>query len=302
MTAALSQPLPHRAGDVALVGRPNVGKSTLLNTLVGNKVAIVTPRAQTTRQRVAGIRTLPQAQIVFLDTPGMHEARSLLNRRMVEVARRTLTEADAVVVVVDATAGIRAEDRSLIERALGDAKPLLVALNKIDRMPKPALLPLLAELGELAPRRDIVPVSALHATGVDLLLHAIVRLLPPGPRLYGEDEFTTASERFLVAELIREQLFLALREEVPYGTAVVIDRFEDRPDRPVTVVCATILVTRASHKPIVLGTGGLRLRAIGSRARRALEHLLARNVFLELFVRVEPDWTCDPRRLQELGL
>lgn len=293
---------PHRAGDVALVGRPNVGKSTLLNALVGAKVAIVTPKPQTTRQRIAGIRTLPHAQIVWLDTPGIHEARSLLNRRMVEVARRTLADADATVLVVDATAGVRAGDRALAELVLGSAKPLLIALNKIDRVPKPALLPLMADLGRIAPGSDIVPVSARYATGVDILLHAVTSLLPEGPRVYGEEEFTTASERFLAAELIREQVFLAVRAEVPYGTAVVVERFEDRPDRPLTVLSATILVERAGHKPIVLGEGGTRLRAIGSRARTALERLLGRDVFLELFVRVAPGWTRDARRLEELGL
>ena len=292
----------HRAGQVALVGRPNVGKSTLLNALVGAKVAIVTPKPQTTRNRICGIRTLPGAQVAFLDTPGIHAARSPLNRRMVEVARRTLEEADAVVLVIDAAGGLGAGDRELVASLAASRVPVVVALNKIDRVAKPALLPLMAALGALLLGRDLVPVSALRGSGVDVLLDVVVRALPEGPPRYAEDEFTTATERFLAAELVREQVFLATREEIPYGTAVVVERFEERGDRAVVVIAATILVERESHKPIVLGAKGERLGQIGTRARAELEALLGTKVFLELFVRVEPDWARSRRRLEELGL
>jgi len=292
----------HRSGFAALIGRPNVGKSTLLNRLTGEKLAIVSHKPQTTRNRILGVVTRPEGQVAFLDTPGIHAARSPLNRRMVEVARRTLEEADAVVLVIDAAAGLGAGDRELVASLAASRVPVVVALNKIDRVAKPALLPLMAALGALLPGRDLVPVSALRGSGVDVLLDVVVRALPEGPPRYAEDEFTTATERFLAAELVREQVFLATREEIPYGTAVVVERFEERGDRAVVVIAATILVERESHKPIVLGAKGERLGQIGTRARAELEALLGTKVFLELFVRVEPDWARSRRRLEELGL
>ena len=292
----------HRAGYVAIVGRPNVGKSTLLNALVGAKVAIVTPKPQTTRNRIVGIRTLPQAQIVFLDTPGIHDARSSLNRRMVDVARRTLGEADAVLLVVDAMAGVTPADRELCASLKAVRATTVVGLNKIDRVPKPKLLPILATLGELLPDRSLVPVSARTGDGVPRVLDAVTDTLPEGDRLYPEEDYTTETERFLVQEIVREQLFLALEQEIPYGTAVVVDEFTEKPDRKVTVIAATIIVDRPNHKAIVLGAGGRSLRDIGQRARLGLEKLLGTKVFLELFVRVEPGWVRNPRRLAELGL
>lgn len=294
--------MTHRAGFVALAGRPNVGKSTLLNALVGTKVAIVTPKPQTTRNRVAGIRTLPEAQVVLLDTPGLHAARSPINKRMVEVARRTLEEADAILFVVDATAGLGPGDRELAAELAAGSRPVIVAANKIDRVPKPALLPLLAAIGALLPGRDIVPVSARSGDSVPRLLDVVVPLLPEGPALYADDEFTPETQRFLAQELVREQVFLAMHEEIPYGTAVVVERWEEKPDKDLVVIDATILVERDSHKGMIVGGGGSRLRDIGTRARREIEALLGRRVFLELFVRVEPDWSRSGQRLSELGL
>ena len=292
----------HRAGYVAIVGRPNVGKSTLLNALVGTKIAIVTPKPQTTRNRIVGIRTLPDAQAVFVDTPGIHEARSLLNRRMVDVARQTLGQADVVLLVVDATAGVTPGDRELGASiaAVGGAK--VVALSKRDRVAPRALLPAMAALGELVPGAEVVPVSARTGENVGALLDVVVQALPEGPRLYPDDEYTAETERFLVEERIREQLFLQTEEEIPYGTAVVVDEFTEKPDRNVLVVAATIVVDRPGHKGIVIGRGGERLREIGQAARLELEALFGVKVFLELFVRVEPGWARNPRRLKELGL
>jgi len=294
--------MPHRAGFAAIVGRPNVGKSTLLNALVGTKVAIVTPKPQTTRNRIVGIRTLPEVQIAFLDTPGLHEARSLLNRRMVDVAQQTLGEADVVLFVVDAIAGVSPADRELATRLARLRATTIAVLNKRDRVRPPALLPAMAALGECLPGRDVFPASARTGEQVDAILAAVVAALPVGPRLYPEDEYTTETERFLVQETIREQLFLQTEEEVPYGTAVEVEEFAAQPQRNLLVLRATIVVDRPTHKGIVIGAEGRRLREIGRRARLELERLFGVRVFLELFVRVEEGWARNPRRLRELGL
>ena len=294
--------MPHRAGFAAIVGRPNVGKSTLLNALVGTKVAIVTPKPQTTRNRIVGIRTLPEAQIAFLDTPGLHEARSLLNRRMVDAAQQALAEADVVLFVVDAIAGVSPADRELATRLAGLRASTIAVLNKRDRVRPPALLPAMAALGECLPGREVFPASARTGEQVDAVLAAVVAALPVGPRLYPEDEYTTETERFLVQETIREQLFLQTEEEVPYGTAVEVEEFAEQPARNLLVLRATIVVDRPSHKGIVIGADGRRLREIGRRARLELERLFAVRVFLELFVRGEEGWARNPRRLRELGL
>jgi GTP-binding protein Era len=294
--------MSHRAGTAVIVGRPNVGKSTLLNALVGQKIAIVTPRPQTTRTRIVGIRTLPHAQLVLLDTPGIHPARSLLNRRMVDTARATLADADVAVLVLDAADGLLRGDRELVAGLAPSTGPVVVVANKIDTVAKPKLLPLMAEVATSLPRAEIVPVSARTGAEVGTLLNVLVAQLPVGPRLYPEEEFTTETERTLVQELVREQIFLATRAEVPYGVAVVVDAFGERPEKQLTVVQATILVARESHKGIVIGAGGAMLRQIGSAARREIEQLLGTRVFLELFVRVEPSWSENARRLTELGL
>ena len=295
--------MAHRAGYVAILGRPNVGKSTLLNALVGAKVSIVTPKPQTTRNRIIGIRTLPdRAQIAFLDTPGIHEARSLINRRMVETARQALAEADVVLVLVDAAAAVTPGDRALAGTLAPLPATTIVVLNKADRVARPELLPIMATLGELLPGREIIPASALTGENVDTVLGRVVDALPEGEPFYEAEEYTTATERFLVQELIREQLFRQTEEEVPYGTAVVVEEFAEKPERNVLVLHATILVDRPSQKPIVIGAGGQRLREIGRRARLEMEALFGRRVFLELFVKVEPGWARNPRRLAELGL
>jgi len=294
--------MTHQAGYAAIVGRPNVGKSTLLNALVGAKVAIVTPKPQTTRNRIVGIRTLPEAQVVFLDTPGMHRARSLMNRRMVEVARRTLGEADVVLYVLDAAVGITADDRAVAAGLSELAVTTIAVVNKRDRVSPLELLPVMGTLGEILPGREVIPASARTGENIPVLLAATVAGLPEGSRLYPEDHYTTETERFLVEELIREQIFLQTEEEVPYGTAVVVEEFTDKPDRHLLVVRATILVDRPGHKGIVIGAGGQRLREIGRRARLALEGLFGVKVFLELFARVESGWARDRRRLEQLGL
>jgi len=291
----------HRSGYATIVGRPNVGKSTLLNALVGAKVAAVSPKPQTTRNRITGICTRPDAQVVFLDTPGLHPARSPLNRRMVDTARRTLTEADVLLMVVDATAGIGPGERALVETLLATKKPIVVALNKIDKVQRQSLLPIMAAIGQLMPGADVVPISARRSEATEVLLQRVAAALPEGPALHPDDEYTAEPARFLAQEMLHEQVFLGTAEEVPYGSAVVIDEFDESAGTLIRIH-ATVLVSRESHKAIIIGAGGARLKEIGTKARLALEESLGTKVFLEIFVRVEPTWSRNPRRLGELGL
>jgi GTP-binding protein Era len=289
-----------RCGTVALAGRSNVGKSTLLNRLLGAKVAITSRRPQTTRSRVLGVRTLPGAQMIWVDTPGIHRARSLLNRRMVDAAERAIAEADVVVVVIDAAEGLIPQDREIIDRVAESRQPWLAALNKIDLLADKALIPLLDGIGRVLPNVDLVPVSAVAGKNLAALERAVAERLPLGPALYSEDELTDQSGRALVQEFVREQIFAATEGEVPYKTAVFVERFEEKPG--VNVVSATILVERESQKRILIGAAGSMIRAIGSRARQELERFFGKRFYLELFVKVRRDWTRSPRILDELGL
>lgn len=293
---------PHRSGFVAIVGRPNVGKSTLLNQLLGEKIAIVTPKPQTTRNRIRGIKTVANAQIVLLDTPGIHRAHSVMNRRMVETALKTLDEVDGVLWLVDASTGIGREDEDIARTLSRSETAALILLNKVDSVAKGKLLPLMERLAELLPGREIVPVSALKGEGVALLLDLIIKQLPEGPRYYPEEELTDQTERFLAAEIIREKVFLLTREEIPYGTAVTVEEFSEKEARNLIVIKATIHADRDSHKPILIGKKGSMLKEIGKRAREELELLLGCRIFLELFVKVHRGWTEDPNALAELGL
>lgn len=295
-------PPGHRSGFVSIVGRPNVGKSTLLNRILGRKIAAVTPKPQTTRRRLLGIKTLDDAQVLFFDTPGIHAARDLLNTRMVECAVASLGEGDIALWVVDAGAGLTGADRDVAARLSAAGKPVVVAINKMDAVHKPQLLPTIAAVAELLPDRAVVPVSALRGENVDELLQALIALLAEGPRYYPPDELTDEPERAIAAELVREKVMLATRDEVPYAVAVSVDAFEEKPERNLVVIKATIHVARDSQKPIVIGERGARIKSIGQAARRDLETLLGTRVFLELFVRVQADWTTHPGRLREFGL
>jgi GTP-binding protein Era len=292
----------HRSGFCAIVGRPNVGKSTLLNQLLGEKIAIVTPKPQTTRNRITGIKTTPACQVVFLDTPGIHRARSLMNRRMVETALRTLREVDGVLWMVDARSGIHREDEDIAQTLKESQTATLILLNKIDVIAKAELLPLMARCASMLPEREIVPVSALKAENLPLLLDRIEKLLPEGPPYYPEGEVTDQTERFLASEMIREKIFLLTREEIPYATAVTVEEFSEKEEKNLIVIRATIYTDRVSHKPILLGKRGAMLKKIGTQAREEIEALLGCKVFLELFVKVRTGWTQDPHALTELGL
>ena len=295
-------PADFRSGFVSILGRPNVGKSTLLNQLLGEKIAIVSPRPQTTRNRIMGIKTVPGGQILLLDTPGIHRARSLLNRRMVDVAKRSLGDVEAVVWVVDAVGGIRGDDGDIAGILARSGHPTLIALNKIDAVSKGRLLPVMARLAELLPERDIIPISALTGDSVPMLVDEILKRLPAGPRYFPEDELTDQTERFIAAELIREKVFLRTRQEIPYGTAVSVQSFEEKNEGSLVVIGATIHTERDSHKPILIGKRGAALKEIGSAARQDLEHLLGCRVYLELAVKATPGWSRDPRSLAAFGL
>lgn len=292
----------HRAGFVVLGGRSNVGKSTLLNRMVGQKVAIVSPRPQTTRRRIVGVRNDAGAQFIFIDTPGIHHAPRELNRRMVDTARRALGEAEVVLAVVEAADKLAAEDRDALAELAALNAPMVVALNKIDRVARPILLPLIEEIRTLAPAAEIVPVSARTGENVDELLETLRPMLPEGPALMTDDAYTDQTERTLAEEVIREKIFLRMRQEIPFSTAVKVERFEENPERKLRRIAAVIVVERPSHKGMIIGAGGRMLKEIATAARLELEEILSSRVFLEVVVRVEPDWTKDPRKLAEYGL
>lgn len=302
----------HRFGYVALIGRPNAGKSTLLNRVVGEKVAIVTHKPQTTRHRITGIHTTESAQVVYVDTPGLHQGRRhALNRRMNQVAEAALEEVDLVVAVIDAR-NPGSGDRAILARAAAAGRPLILALNKVDGIDdRGRLLPVTEELVDacrsgLAPESGrIVPagvfyISALKGDAVNDLQEAVVEALPEGPPVFEADSYTDRSVRFLAAELIREQLMLNLHQELPYGTTVEIERFEETDGR--TAIGAVIHVNEDRHKGMVIGRGGETLKRIGTRARIEIEKMLGWPVHLDVWVRTTRDWINDPARLQELGL
>jgi GTP-binding protein Era len=289
-----------RCGTVTLAGRSNVGKSTLLNRLLGEKVAITSEKPQTTRSRVLGISTHPEAQVIWIDTPGIHRARSLLNRRMVDAAQRSILDADTLAVVVDAADGLGEEDRSVIATVRDAKRPWLVVVNKIDLIGDSRLVPLLDGLGEEVGGADLIPVSAKTGKNIATLERAVTAMLPAGEAVYPEDQLTDQSERALVQEFVREQILAETRGEIPYRTAVVVERFEEKAG--VNVVAALILVERDSQKRILIGSGGAMIRQIGTQARYELERFFGKRFFLELFVKVRRDWTKSPRTLSELGL
>jgi len=293
---------PFRSGYIAIVGRPNVGKSTLLNQLLGEKVAIVTPKPQTTRNRITGIRTTAHSQIVFVDTPGIHQARSLLNRRMVDTALQALHGVDGILWLLDARDKIGPEEEGIAGMLAEFETPILILLNKIDLVSKGKLLPLIQRCSELLPNKEIVPISALHGEGLPLLSEIVERGLPAGPHYFPEGEFTDQTERFIASEIIREKIFLLTREEIPYGVAVTIDGFTEKEGKDLIVIQATIHTERDSHKPILIGKKGAMLKEIGKQAREELEALFGCKVFLELFIKVDKGWTQDPHALTEMGL
>ncbi len=291
-----------KAGFVALVGRPNAGKSTLLNRLVGQKVAIVSDKPQTTRTRILGVRNDEGGQIVFIDTPGIHRPLHRLNVRMVDVAVQSISQADVVCAVADATEAIGGGDQYLGTLLARGSCPTILALNKIDRVPKPALLPLIEGWSRLARFEDIVPVSALSGENEDALVRALLRHLPEGDALYPADYLTDQPERAYVAEIIREKVLRHTHDELPFSSAVLVDRFEDPDERGLMRLFCTILVERESQKPIVIGRGGSMIKRIGTESREELERFFGARVFLDLRVKTRAGWREDPRMLDEIGI
>ncbi|HTY55018.1 MAG TPA: GTPase Era [Candidatus Binataceae bacterium] len=292
----------YRAGFVALGGRSNVGKSTLLNRLIGCKVAIVTPLPQTTRRRILGIRTDPDAQLILIDAPGVHESRKLLNQRMVGRARACLKEGDVVVGLIHAAPRIDRDDLEFLAEFRELRQPKIIAINKIDLIPRPSLIPLAEQCAQMAPGAEIVPVSALSGENVEELVSTIKALLPLGGALMPDDQYTDQSERMLAEEVILEKIFFAMREEIPFSTAVKVEEFISDAERKLLRIAALIVVERESHKGMIIGAGGRRLKEIGQAARIELEQLFESKIFLQLTVKVEKNWTRDPRRIEELGL
>lgn len=291
---------PFRSGFVSLVGRPNAGKSTLLNALVGQKVAIVADKPQTTRTSVQGVLTLPgEAQIVFMDTPGIHRADTPLNKRMADTVRAALEERDLLLFVADASRPLGEEDRRAVDVARKTSTPVALVLNKVDLLKdKSVLLPLIEQYKALYDFAEYVPVSATKGAGLDELRKVILEKLPEGPAYFPDDYITDQPERFLAAELVREKVLLATRREVPHSVAVTVDRWEQTPQ--LTRIYATIRVERPGQKGIVIGAQGAMLKRIGTLARHEMEKLFGIRIYLDLHVRVQPGWREKPAFLDAL--
>jgi GTP-binding protein Era len=290
-----------RCGFVAIIGAPNAGKSTLLNRLTGAKLSIVTPKAQTTRARVLGIVIRGAAQILLIDTPGIFTPKRRLDRAMVAAAWDGATEADFLILLVDAKAGLTAALREIIARLKAAARPMALVLNKVDLLERGKLLPLTQELSALADFEQVFMISAAQGDGVEVLLDFCAAKLPPGPFLYPEDELTDLPDRLLAAEIVREQIFLQTRDEVPYGATVETESFASKKDGSIRIE-AIIYVARAAHKAILIGAGGARIKDIGARARRELGPLLDCKVHLFLRVKERPGWDEEAARIRATGL
>ena len=295
-----------RAGFAALVGRPNVGKSTLLNRLLGQKLAIVSHKPQTTRGRILGVVTRPDYQVALLDTPGLHEAKGGLNARMVQQALHTLSDADVALFLIEAgSPAMDSATRKALQQVKGAGKPTFLVINKIDTVQKPMLLPLIDRWKGEHDWTEVYPLSALKGENVEGLLDAVAKHLPEGEQMFPPEQWTDVPERDLCGELIREQILQQTQQEVPYSSAVLIEEFDEEERkvgrRGLVRITATILVERDSQKSILIGKGGSMLKVIGTRARGEMERLLSAKVFLQLHVRVEPEWTRSAKGMRRAG-
>lgn len=291
-----------RSGFVALIGRPNAGKSTLLNHLVGEKIAAVSNKPQTTRHKIRGIVTTDAGQIVFVDTPGVHKPGYLLNRRMMAAVHDAILSVDLVVLMRDAFVSTGNGDRFVLDLIKKSEKPAVLVLNKVDKIKdKTELLPLIEFYSKEYDFKEIIPVSALKGEAVEILLSEIVKHLPEGKPLFEEDEMTDQPLRQLVAEMVREKILLTTGDEIPYVTAVVTEKFDESNPKVTKIFCA-IYVERSSQKGIIIGKGGSKLKKIGAEARRDIENLLGKKVYLQLFVKVVKDWRNRERNLDEMGI
>ena len=290
-----------KSGFISILGKPNVGKSTLLNRILGDKIAIVSEKPQTTRTRILGIKNIENGQLIFLDTPGIHEARSKLHNAMVRSAFQAGREADLVLLLTEAHQPCVEVDKSILKDLAPHKIPVFLIINKIDLVTKTHILPLIETYHALYPFREIIPLSAMLGDGVSQLVETIPKYLPSGPRFFPPDMTTDQSERFLAAEMVREQVFHHTYQEVPYAIGVGIDTFKDDPDKGLLSISATILVERQSQKAILIGKKGQMLKRIGTHARQEMERFFETKVFLRLWVKVARDWSDDPRRVKEMG-
>jgi len=290
-----------KSGFVSIVGRPNVGKSTLLNRVLGQKIAITSDKPQTTRNRILGIHTVPEGQVLFLDTPGIHRPKGRLNKFMVDQALNACTGVDLVFFLVEATDKPGGGDKFVMDVLRQSGIPVFLVINKIDLVKRETLLPLIDFYAQQFDFAEIVPVSAATGEGVERLVASAIRYLPVGPHYYPEEMVTDLPERFIVAEMIREQLLRQTRDEIPHGVAVEVERFEEKPEQDLVVIGAVVHVERDTHKRIVLGKNGSRIRAIGQSARHELERFLGSRVYLDLFVHVQKNWTDSSGQLRRFG-
>ena len=289
-----------KSGFVSLLGRPNAGKSTLLNRIVGQKLAIVSDKPQTTRARVAGVKNYPEAQVVFVDTPGVHKPTHRLNVRMVDVALESMREVDVIALIVDASVKPGKGDRYMLDLLQDTRQPVILVLNKVDLIAKPKLLPLIDHYRQEHAFVEIVPVSAVDGTNVEVLEGLFLQHLPEGEPMYPPDYVTDQTERFFAAEVVREQVLQLTHDELPFSTAVVVDRFDESSSAERVDLYCTILVDRESQKPIVIGKGGAMIKRIGTAARAELEQYLEKHVYLDLHVKVRSEWRDDERMLDEI--
>jgi GTP-binding protein Era len=290
-----------KSGFIGIIGRPNVGKSTLLNGIMGEKIAITTHKPQTTRNRITGIKNLENGQFIFLDTPGIHKATTPLGKYMVKAAVDTFGDMDLMLLLVETGRKVHDDDIFIIKSLEGVKAPVILAINKIDITEKKLLLPLIDELSDLFPFREIIPISALKSDGLDVLIDRIWEILPEGPQYFPDDMITDVSERFLAAEIIREKITILTHQEIPYSTAVIVDSFKEDESRNLIKIHATINVEKKSQKGILIGKHGSMLKEIGRQARMDMENFFATRIYLELFIRVSKGWTKDSKMLKEFG-
>lgn len=298
-----SEKKPYRSGFVSIIGRPNVGKSTLLNSLLGQKIAITTDKPQTTRNRILGIYHRPggDGQILFLDTPGIHRGKGRLNRYMVDQAFSACSDVDLVLFLVEAGDPPGGGDEFILQKLAQGKAPVMLVINKIDTLEREKLLAQIAAYAQKFDFKAIVPISGLTGDGVERLCETVFGQLPEGPRYYDEDMVTDMPERFIAAEMIREQVLKKTRDEVPHGVAVEVENFEEKPEKNLVVIQAVVHVEKDSHKGIILGKGGEMIRKIGKSSREEIERFLGTRVFLELFVRVQKNWTESERMIRQFG-
>lgn len=292
---------PFKSGFVALIGRPNVGKSTLLNHLIGQKIAIMSDKPQTTRNRIQGVYTTDESQIIFIDTPGIHKPKHRLGEYMTQTARQTLNEVDLILFLVDVSVGYGKGDQFIIDRLQEVNTPVFLILNKIDQVHPDELLPVIELYRDKFNFQEIIPISALNGNNVNTLTNEILNVLEEGPQYYPDDQVTDHPERFIAAEFIREKVLHLTREEVPHSIAVVIEKIERKKQKNLVIINAVIMVERSSQKGIIIGKQGKMLKEIGKRARADIEALFGSRVFLELWVKVQKDWRNKEYLIQDFG-